>query len=354
MKILVRATNWVGDAVMNLPALETIMRHHPGADVHVLAGYRVAPIFEAVDGIAGVMPYVGVRRRGSRSSADLTFTRAIRMLKKQGFDKAFLFQNAFEAALLAFAAGIPVRVGYATDCRGLLLTRPVPATPEVKRLHHVEYYLNMVRAAGMSTDGSRIPTLKVPRSHRERANELVAQALGESGRRGYLAVCPGAAFGSAKRWFPDRFARVIDHVWETHRTASLLLGSEMERWITSGITGTTSGKCADLAGRTSLLEAAAVLAGARAVLSNDTGLMHLAAAVGPAVVGIFGSTDPAATRPLGDKHIVIASGVECAPCLARECAKRTYECMQAISVDAVCEALDRVIAIDERKLEVRG
>lgn len=354
MKILVRATNWVGDAVMNLPALETIMRRHPGAEVYVLAGYRVAPIFEAVDGIAGVMPYRGVHRRGAGDSAALTFTGAIRMLKKQGFDKAFLFQNAFEAALLAFAARIPVRVGYATDCRRLLLTSPVRATPGVRRLHHVEYYLNMVRAAGMSTDGSGIPTLRVPTRHRERANELVAQALGEAGRRGYLAVCPGAAYGSAKRWLPDRFARVIDHVGETHGIPSLLLGSETERWITSSITGTTSGKCVDLAGRTSLLEAAGVLAGARAVLSNDTGLMHLAAAVGPPVVAIFGSTDPAATRPLGDKHVVIASGVECAPCLERECARRTYECMQAISVDAVCEALDRLMATDERRLEVRG
>ncbi|MBN2209166.1 MAG: lipopolysaccharide heptosyltransferase II [Candidatus Coatesbacteria bacterium] len=354
MKILVRATNWVGDAVMNLPALEAIVRHHQGAEVHVLAGCRVAPIFQAVDGIAGVMPYVGVRRRGPGCSGDLTFKGAVRLLRDRGFDKAFLFQNAFQAALLAFAAGIPVRVGYATDCRGLLLTSPVRITPEVRRLHHVEYYVNMVRAEGVSTDGLGIPTLEVPARYRERANELVARALGRSGRGGYLAVCPGAAFGSAKRWFPDRFARVVGHVWETHATPSVLLGSETERWITSSIAGTTSGKCVDLAGRTSLLEAAGVLAGARAVLSNDTGLMHLGAAVGPAVVAIFGSTDPAATRPLGDKHVIIASGVECAPCLERTCAKRTYDCMQAIGVDDVCEALDRVMATDERRLEVRG
>jgi len=354
MKILVRATNWVGDAVMNLPALDAIITNHPDAEVHVLARPRVAPIFRAIDGVAEVIPYLGVRRRASGSSTDLTFTQAIRVLKRSGFQKAFLFQNAFEAALLAFAARIPERVGYATDCRALLLTSPVGITPEVRRGHHVEYYLNLLQAVGMRTEGSGSPTLTVPQVPRARARELVAEALGCRAPRSYIAVCPGAAFGPAKRWLPDRFAKVIDEVWKTHSIASVLLGSESERWITSGIAGVASGKCADLAGRTSLLEAAGVLAGARAVLSNDSGLMHLAAAVGPSVVAIFGSTDPAATRPLGDKHIVITSGVECAPCLERECAKHTYECMRAITVDAVCEALKRVIGVDERKLEVRG
>ena len=354
MRILVRATNWVGDAVMNLPALEVVIAGHPDAEVHVLARPCIAPVFDAVDGVAGVIPYIGVHRRGSGSSADLTFIRAIRVLRSHRYQKAFLFQNAFEAALLAFVARIPERVGYATDCRRWLLTTPVGVTPEVRRLHHVDYYLKLLQAAGMSTEGSGIPTLKVPQEPQARARELVAEALGGRDPRSYLAVCPGAAFGPAKRWLPDRFAKVIDHVWGAHRIASVLLGSESERWITSGIAGMTSGKCADLAGRTSLLGAAGVLAGARAVLSNDSGLMHLAAAVGPPVIAIFGSTDPAATRPLGDKHVIITSGVECAPCLGRECAKHTYECMRAITVDAVCEALERVIGIDERKLEVRG
>ncbi len=353
MRILVRATNWVGDAVMNLPALEAIIKHHPDAEVHVVARPRVAPIFEAVDGVAGVVPYIGVHRRGSGGSTGHRFIQAIRSLKRQRFQKAFLFQNAFEAALLVFAARIPERVGYATDWRGLLLTSPVRVTPEVRRLHHVEYYLNLLQAAGMSTEGSGIPTLKVPQEQQARARELVAEALGGRAPRSYLAVCPGAAFGPAKRWLPDRFAKVIENVWGTHRIPSVLLGSESEMWITSGIAGITSSKCVDLAGKTSLLEAAGVLARSRAVLSNDSGLMHIAAAVGPPVIGIFGSTDPAATRPLGDKHVVIASGVECAPCLKRECAKHTYECMRAITVEAVCEALDRVLGIDEPKLEVR-
>ena len=354
MKILVRATNWVGDAVMNLPALEAIIAGHADAEVHVLARPWVAPLFEAVEGVVGVMPYLGVRRRGSRNSADLTFMEAIRELRGLGFQRAYLLQNAFEAALLAFAARIPERIGYATDCRRLLLTTPVRVTPEVRRLHHVEYYLHILRESGLSTHGSAIPTLTAPQEALARALELVAAAFDGRAPRGYLAVCPGAAFGPAKRWFPDRFALAIDHVWATYGVPSVLLGSESEAWITSAIAAVTSGKCADMAGKTSLLEAAGVLAQARAVLSNDSGLMHLAAALGPPVVAIFGSTDPAATRPLGDKHVIISSGVECAPCLRRECARHSYECMTAITVDAVCEALDSLLATDEHKLEVLG
>jgi len=343
VRILVRATNWVGDAVMNLPALRAIIEYYPGAEITVLARPHLEPIFELVDGVAGVMPYVGVHPRGSIESGHLTFWKAVRAIRQMRFQKSFLFQNAFEAALVAFMARIPERIGYATDGRGLLLTTAVPITAATKRLHHVQYYLDMLRAAGLTVQADSIPELSLPDEVLLRGRQLTAEALGSLAPWPYLAVCPGASFGPAKRWFPDRFAKVIDRVWLEHNMPSVLLGSSAEKPVIGQITAMASGKCVDIGGKTSLVDAASVLAQAQVVLSNDSGLMHLAAAVGTPVVAIFASTDPAATRPLGDRHIVITSGVSCAPCLRRECKTHSYDCMRAITVETVCEAIAEVI-----------
>ncbi|HUT04852.1 MAG TPA: lipopolysaccharide heptosyltransferase II [bacterium] len=343
MRILVRATNWVGDVVMNLPALRAIIEHYPGAEVRVLVRPQLAPIFELVDGVAGVMPYVGVHPRGSIERGHLTFWKAVRAIRQLRFQKTFLFQNAFEAALLAFMARIPERIGYATDGRALLLTTAVPITPDAKRLHHVQYYLNMLKAVGVAIEGEATPSLTLPDEVLQRGKQLTAEVLGSPASGPYLAICPGASFGPAKRWFPDRFAKVIDLVWVEHNMPSVLLGSAAESPLTAQIAAMASGKCIDLGGKTSLVEAAGVLARAQVVLSNDSGLMHLAAAAGAPVVAIFTSTNPAATGPLGEKHAIITSGVRCAPCLKRECRTHSYDCMLAITVEAVCEAIGRTI-----------
>lgn len=341
MNIVVRATNWVGDAVMNLPALNGIIGHFAGGEVHVLARPVVAPIFRSVDGVASVLPYSGGRRRTARGGDGLGFWEAVNALKRLRPQKAILFQNAFEAALVAFAARIPERIGYARDCRRLLLTKPVPFTKEVKRLHHVDYYLNILRSIGIDDALARVPKLTVPNAEQERADKLLNEALG-SEAADFVGVCPGAAFGPAKRWPAESFAELIERLWETRGIPFVLLGGKDEAELADGIAEGTSAKCVNLAGKTSLMEAAAVLSRAKVVVSNDSGLMHIAAAVGAPVIAIFASTNPAATGPLGDRHVVIESGVECAPCLDRTC-KRGYVCMKAITVDRVLAPLHRLL-----------
>ncbi|MBN1594158.1 MAG: lipopolysaccharide heptosyltransferase II [Candidatus Coatesbacteria bacterium] len=342
MRILVRATNWVGDAVMNLPALGVIIKEHPGDEVHVVAKPWVAPIFSAFPGVAGVMPYSG-KLKGVADSEGLSFGKAIKRIRELGFQKAYLFQNAFEAALLSYLGRIPERIGYARDCRRLLLTAPIAVTEEVRQLHHVNYYLHMLEEAGLDTSDPGIPTLVLREEVLDRASRTITNALGDIGSNGYLAVCPGAAFGPAKRWFPERFAEVIDYAWSKHALPSILLGSQSEKVITSRIAALASAKCVDLAGDTTLLEVGGILSQSRVVLSNDSGLMHLAAAVGPPVIAIFGSTNPTATGPLGEKHIILKSDSDCAPCLERECKKGSYECLDSITVGMVVEALDEAI-----------
>ncbi|MCD6328398.1 lipopolysaccharide heptosyltransferase II, partial [bacterium] len=313
MRILVRATNWVGDAIMNLPALAAIVKNHPDDEVFVLAKPWVAPIFEAREGATGVISYRGFSRS------------AIREIRGRRFQKAFLFQNAFEAALLVFLAGVPERVGYSRDCRGMLLTSSIRVTREVKRLHHVDYYLNLLQQAGLPVDVPREPHLLVPQEALSRIDAILREALGPNDGE-FVAVCPGAAFGPAKRWPEESFAKVLDWLWETRRMPAVLLGSGSEAQITRAIAEMTSGKCVDLCGKTALLEAAAVLSRASAVLTNDSGLMHLASAVGTPVAAIFASTDPTATRPLGDGHVVITSDLECSPCLKATCPRGNYDC----------------------------
>ena len=341
MRILIRASNWVGDAVLNLPALQAILRRFVGAEVIVLARELVAPIFDSIPELAGVIGYRGLRRAGSAPSDALGFWQAVKVLRGLRFTKAYLFQNAFEAALLCFLAGIPNRTGYSTDGRAFLLTKAIPV--KVGRgVHHRDYYLNMLRAAGIDCASESLPKLNVAVRDQEEADEILAGLFGGEGP-GFIAICPGATFGPAKRWPAASFAGVVDWVWEKTGLASVVLGSSYERRLTSSVCQQAKARCFDLGGRTTLMQAAGILRRARLAISNDSGLMHLAAAVGVPVLGIFTSTDPRATGPLGPGHRVLRASVPCSPCFRRSC-RLNYECMSSITVEQVGKEVERMLA----------
>jgi heptosyltransferase II len=331
-KILVRATNWVGDAVMSLPALRALRDKFPNAEISILAKPWVADLYGREPFCDHLIPYTP-RTLTSKY-------RAGRDLRMHKFDCAILFQNAFEAAAVAYLAGVPERIGYARDGRGFLLTRaiPVPRDGEIPR-HQRFYYLELLRRAGIL---DAIP-----------ANDLIrlegAPQAREQGRRRFVelgmgdvvvGVSPGAAFGSAKRWLPERFAETAARLAGELGATVAIFGSKDERELCASVASALRVPVKNFAGETSLAEFIDLAAACRVYLTNDSGAMHIASALGVPTVAIFGATDDVATGPTGPLARVVREPVECSPCLMREC-PIDHRCMTRVDAARVAQvALD--------------
>jgi heptosyltransferase-2 len=332
-KILIRATNWVGDAVMSVPALAAIRRRFPTAEIVVLARPWVADIYAGETSIDRVIRYHAARGLHDWGAK----WKLARELRRERFDCAILLQNAFEAALLARLARIPKRIGYDRDGRGWLLTDPVavPKPGDIPR-HERFYYLELLRRAGILD--------AIPESEAIRLD-----GAGQAAGRGELkfaelgiplpviGVSPGAAYGSAKRWLSDGFAEAASRVAIEQSASVALFGSESERPLCDTIAGAIRARglaAANLAGRTTLREFIDLAAACRLFLTNDSGAMHIASAVGVRTVAIFGATDEFATGPTGPLARVVREKVECSPCLLREC-PIDHRCMTRVTPDQV-------------------
>lgn len=332
-KILVRAPNWIGDAVMCLPALEALKKTFPKAEVTVLAKGRVAPVFRIVPALTDVMEY----ESGGRHKGLAGRIRLAREIRRMGFDLAVLFQNAFDAAFLSFISGIPQRAGYARDFRRRLLTLPVKVTDEIKKKHEVFYYLNIINALS-GTDA--VAPLKPPAPKLRLKKEDTARAsaiLKERGIEGrpLAGVAPGASYGPAKRWAPEKFAKVIKRLSGELGFTAIVFGAGEDKDACDKVTELSGGDAISLCGATTLSEAMAVLSGLKVLITNDSGLMHIADALGVPVVAVFGSTDASLTGPLGKESVVISKGVKCSPCFERVCRFGHYMCLNSITPDEV-------------------
>lgn len=334
--MLVRATNWVGDAVMSLPALRAIRRCFPHARISVLARDWVADLYRRESFADDVILYQA--KPGARDWRGKL--RLARQLGGEQFDCAILLQNAFEAALLSWLARIPRRIGYDRDGRGFLLTQAVavPRPGEIPR-HESFYYLELLKRAGLIADYPAPQGLLLEG----------AAAAREAGLRRFkslelkppiIGVSPGAAYGGAKRWPPERFAEAAAIVARKLQAQVAILGSAKERPLCEIVhvqlrqAGVES---RNLAGETALGEFVELAAACRLMLTNDSGAMHVAAALGVATVAVFGATDPEATGPLGPLARIVREPVECSPCLLREC-PIDHRCMTRVSSARVAEA----------------
>ena len=335
MKILVRATNWVGDAVMSIPTLEAIRGRWPQAEIAILARPGVAELYRG-QGYADrllVFDHAG-RHRGVWGRRRLASE-----LRGERFDVAVLLQNAFEAAWIAWRARIPVRIGYNRDARGFLLTRAVDVPrPEEVPAHEAYYYLELLRRAGWT---ERLPAvehiaLRVEPAQRERAAEMLHRA-GARGGAFRVALGPGATYGSAKCWLPERYAALADRLIADFDADVILFGTVAERVVAERISAAMRRRPVTLVGATSIGDLPALLAVCDLFIGNDSGAMHVAAAVGLPVVGIFGPTDPAGTAPATPRFRLVRQPVSCSPCFLRECPV-DHRCMTRIAVDAVYEA----------------
>jgi len=326
-RILVRAPTWLGDAVLALPVLDGLRRTFPEAELVVSAKADVAGLFGLVPGVARVVPDPAGGARGLVATA--------RRLRREACDLAVLLPNAFGAALLARLAGIPHRVGYARDGRSPLLTAPVPAPAPAGRWHQTDYYRALPGALGWD-EGERRADLVLPEGALAEAERLLAAAPPGARGRPLVAVAPGAAYGGAKRWGAGGFAAAADRIAADLGAAVVIVGSPREAAEAAAVAGSLRAPAVNLCGRTSLPALAALLVRCRLVLSNDSGAMHVAAAVGAPVVAVFGPTDPAATGPLG-RAAVVRHPVPCSPCRYRECPIE-HPCMTGVTADAVAAA----------------
>ncbi len=331
-RLMVRTTNWIGDAVMTVPALHAVRQSFPQAQITVVANPLVASLFEYHPDCDEVLVY---DKKGAHDGVP-GFLRFVTRLRGRKFDGAILFQNAVEAAIMAFLAGIPCRIGYATDGRRLLLTHPVAIGETERRLHHTDYYLHMLGEAGMKPE-TKTMTLALRQGEQSWASrELPAGPV--------AAINPGAAYGSAKRWIPERFAAVADRLIEEYGLSIILTGGPAEAEIGRDIAQAMKHPCRNFIGATGVRQMMALLAACRLVVTNDSGPMHVAAAFGTPLVAIFGPTDHTTTSPWSERSRVVRHPVECSPCLLRQC-PIDHRCMERVTVDDVmCAVAELMVA----------
>ena len=332
MKILIRATNWVGDAIMALPALRAVRRRFPEARIAIVARPYVADIYRGQEICDELIPYdpnggnAGLRGR-ERLAWDL---------RAQKFDSALLLQNAFEAACLAWRAGIPERIGYARDGRSLLLTKriAVPKPGEIPP-HEQFYYLELLRRAGWidSLAGENHVRLRVADGQRHRAEETLT-AAGARHDVPRIAIGAGASYGSAKCWPPERFAEFVNGFRRDTDSDVVLFGTTSEQQVADAIAAGIAAPVISLVGKTAIADLPALFSRCQIFVGNDSGAMHVAAAVGLPVVAIFGPTDPHGTAPITPHCTIVQEKPYCSPCFLRRC-PIDHRCMTSVRPEAV-------------------
>lgn len=353
-RLVVVAPNWLGDAVMALPAIADARRHHSSAHFAVAARAPVAPLFTMVEGVDEIVTLPG--RGGLRALASWKQDAAV--LSAGAFDAAVLFPNSFATALIASKSGIGERWGYGTDWRGRFLTRavPKPAAP----LHQGAYYQALTTALGMAPG----PMHARVRPDTARARQLLRD-IGLDLDEPFAVFAPGAAYGRAKQWLPERFAELAHMLIEQRGWSVVMVGANADRdvckeidfrlrqgfHLRQGHGGQGGGparsnrlnRLIDFSGKSDLATLAGMLAEARAVVSNDSGAMHLAGAVGTHVVAMFGATNELRTSPLSagpdaPAPSILTHTVFCRPCMLREC-PIDHRCMRGITAERAFASL---------------
>jgi heptosyltransferase II len=329
LKILIVAPAWLGDMVMAHALVQVLCAGYPDAEIHLLAP-------PSTHALAARMPGVRECHLLQAGHGDLALAerwRCARRLSAVKFDQAIVLPNSLKSALVPFWARIPKRTGWTGEMRlGLLNDR--------RALNRERYPLMIERFMALGLDEAVLPDIPYPKPLL-RADADNARRLRDQHRlvaTGSVAMCPGAQFGSAKRWPTEHFAQVATQlVARGHQV--WLLGSESDRPICNEIESLVPKGIVNLAGDTSLLDVVDVLSLADQVISNDSGLMHVACALERPVVAIFGSSSPTFTPPLGDKAVVVSEQLECRPCFQRECPLGHLKCLRDLPPGRIMDAL---------------
>ena len=334
-RILIRSSNWLGDSVMSVPAVRAIKAGRPDARVTVAAPENIASIWKLIPEVDAIIPLPG--------SGLLS---AVQLLRREPyFDVAILFPNSLRAALESWLTAIPRRVGYRGHWRRWLLNQimPVPRKPGPPE-HHSLRFLRIARECGADTSTSDRSLGGV----RQSADGL-RMAVGRQPIK--IGLCPGAEYGPAKRWLPERFAEAAERIGAQSPVQWILFGTARDAWAGEQIAATLGNHCVNRIGQTTLDQLIEELHECRLVLTNDTGTMHLAALLGIRVVAIFGSTEPRLTGPLGNGNIILRHHVECSPCFLREC-PIDFRCMRTVSVEEVADAVLSILCNQSSEFQI--
>ncbi|MFT4825063.1 MAG: heptosyltransferase-2 [Halioglobus sp.] len=335
-KILVVGPAWVGDMVMSQSLYIFLKNSRPGVTIDVLAPAWSEPLLERMPEVSrAIVKPIGHGELGLGRRRKLG-----RVLRENRYDQAILLPNSFKSALAPFMARIPKRTGWRGEMRYGLLN-------DMRALDESRLPLMVERFVALGQDANQSLPLKLPAPHLAVENDRVArcaQKFGFDRKRPILALCPGAEFGSAKRWPAEYYAQVATHYlsmgWQV-----VLFGSAKDREVTAEIRKgcNNNPECFDLAGNTELAEAVDLLSLATAVLSNDSGLMHIASALRRPVLVVYGATSPAFTPPLSEQSDTVIPTIDCAPCFARECPLGHHRCMRETGAEMVIAKLDALL-----------
>jgi heptosyltransferase-2 len=326
-RILIRSSNWLGDAVMSVPAIRAIKNGRPDVHVTIAAPDKITAMWKLIPEVNAII-----------ALPEDSLLSVVRLLRQQmPFDVAILFPNSLRVALETSLSGIRRRVGYRGHWRSWLVNQIVreprkPGPPE----HHSLRFLRIAGGCGAETSNIERPTPNAQHPPDNQVSTIDYQPP-------KLGLCPGAEYGPAKRWLPERFAEAAAKITAQSSAQWILLGTKNDAAIGEQIAAAIGDHCVNRIGQTTLDQLIAELRHCRLLLTNDTGTMHLAALLGVPVVAIFGSTEPRLTGPLGNGHIVLRHHVECSPCFLREC-PIDFRCMNAVSADEVASAVLSILA----------
>jgi len=333
MKIVVRAPNWIGDAILSLPAVESLSKNFPPAQIWIAAREWVKDLFISYPSIKGVFPLSNLDSlKGTRSAA--------KNLKEFDFDTGILLTNSFSSAFLFYLAKIPERWGYVRDGRGILLTRGVTPKGLGEISHQLNYYLELISGLGLKTYPSEI-NLPLTQEEKARAKEMLL-SLNTDLKKPLVVLNPGASYGPAKRWPASRFAELARLFQQRKNAEILIVGSSDESELAESIVSSMTKKPLSLTGKTNLRLLAGLISHAAIFVTNDSGPMHLANALKTPVTAIFGPTDPRVTGPFQEPAVVIKKDVPCWPCSYREC-PFDHACMMKIEPEEVFKACQKFL-----------
>jgi len=329
-RILIRAPNWLGDAVHSLPAIHSLKQGFPQAQLTVLTRPNCVDIYRGCPDLSewiALPPGSAVQRLQVYGS-----------LRSREFDLAVLFPNSFESALMAMLAGVPDRIGYRRDFRSFLLTRSIDSSDR-HRIHRIDYYMRLVTTLGLP-DRGRIFNFHIPEES-DREAEAILKRYHVELDEPLVGIHFGAAFGSAKAWPVERYATLSDQLAKKYQARVLVFGGRDVEPLLDRFQRNLQSEPIQLIGQTTVKTLAALIRRCRLFVSHDTGPLHMAYALGTPTITIFGPTLPEVSQPQGENHFTVFKNVDCSPCWKRHC-PIDHRCMERVSVEEILEIAENV------------
>ncbi|OGW05814.1 MAG: lipopolysaccharide heptosyltransferase II [Nitrospinae bacterium RIFCSPLOWO2_02_FULL_39_110] len=342
-KILIRCPNWIGDVMLSLPAISVVREVFPSINISALIKSSLSPLIEGNPDINEIISF------SPETMSVYERLKFYRGLKDKNFDSAILLTNSFESALSVYLGGIKNRIGYNSDMRRIFLTESIPVpSRKYPRVHQADFYLTLIKAISEARSQkpearSKNVSFYIPEDIQNSIDKFWEEK-GLSIKSPVIGMNIGAFYGSAKRWLPERFAEVGDTIYEKLRGEVIIFGSQEEKAVENEIRGKMRYNPISMVGKTTMKSLAAMIKRCHLFITNDSGPMHIAAAVGTPIVAIFGSTDPSETSPLCSNYKIVRKPVDCSPCWKREC-PTDHKCMKLIEVSDVMDAVKAMLTI---------